>query len=215
MKNPIYTVDQLIWDNDIRPEGVAAQFNQKFTDDLSGFLNTAVFILSENATSNNNPYMFVVQPGIDWKITECTKLKYALGWTDIPNIKDKPQLSYSSGTNTYETNTAGVKVYKYGYNLLTMTGELGFKGPLNHMVNYAALFGEFMHNTAVSGNNTGFMTGFYFGDEKVTDKSSGSLNIHSGGLKATQSWMLCPNPPTSTAATPAPTDTRLPSSMGL
>ncbi|MCX5902923.1 MAG: putative porin, partial [Proteobacteria bacterium] len=76
MKNPVYVVDQLIWDNDIRPEGVAAQFNRKFNDDVSGFLNTAVFILNENAKDNNNPYMFVIQPGIDWRITECTKLKY-------------------------------------------------------------------------------------------------------------------------------------------
>jgi hypothetical protein len=170
MKNPIYTVDQLIWDNDIRPEGVAAQFNRKFSDDLTGFLNAGVFILGENSVSNNNPYMFVIQPGIEWKPTECTKLKYAFGWTDIPNIEGKPQLAYSSKTNTYEKNKAGATVYKYGYNLLSMTGELGFKNPIHNTVNYAALFGEFTHNTAASKRNNGFMTGFYFGDEKVTEK---------------------------------------------
>ena len=170
MKNPVYTVDQLIWDNDIRPEGVAAQFNRKFNDDVSGFLNAGVFILGENANSNNNPYMFVIQPGIDWNIAECTKLKYALGWTNIPNIEGKQQLAYSSGTNTYEKDAAGKNIYKYGYNLLSMTGELGFKNPIHNTVNYAALFGEFTHNTAASKRNNGFMTGFYFGDEKVTNK---------------------------------------------
>ncbi len=171
MKNPVYTVDQLIWDSDIRPEGVAAQFNQKFTDGVSGFLNTGVFILGENAKDNNNPYMFVIQPGIEWRITDCTKLKYALGWTDIPNIEGKVPLAYSALTNTYENNKKGVKVYKEGYNLLTMTGDLGFKNPFYNTINYAALFGEYVHNTAVSKNNSGFMTGFYFGDEKVTDKN--------------------------------------------
>jgi polyhydroxyalkanoate synthesis regulator phasin len=170
MKNPVYTVDQLIWDNDIRPEGVAAQFNRKFNDNLTGFLTAGVFILGENSVSNNNPYMFVIQPGIDWNFAECSKLKYALGWTNVPNIEGKPQLAYSAKTNTYEKNKAGTTVYKYGYNLLTMTGEVGFKNPVHNMVNYAALFGEFTHNTAASKRNNGFMTGFYFGDEKVTDK---------------------------------------------
>jgi len=193
MKNPVYTVDQLIWDNDIRPEGVAAQFNRKFNDDVSGFLNAGVFILGENSVSNNNPYMFVIQPGIDWRITECVKLKYALGWTDIPNIEGKPQLAYSAKTNTYEKDAAGKDIYKYGYNLLTMTGELGFKNPLHNMVNYAALFGEFTHNTAVSRNNNGFMTGFYFGDEKVTDKKQWQFRYSFRRLEANADLDVLPD----------------------
>ncbi len=192
MKNPIYTVDQLIWDNDIRPEGVAAQFNRKVSDDLSVFLNSGVFILGENAQSNNNPYMFVIQPGIDWRITECTKLKYAISWTDFPNIKDKPQLNYSAKTNTYNKDAKGNPFYKYDYNLITMNGELGFKNPFHNLMNYAALFGEFTHNTSAK-KNYGFLTGFYFGDEKATDKGKWQFRYFYERLESDANLDVMPN----------------------
>jgi hypothetical protein len=74
-----------------------------------------------------------------------------------------------------------------------MTGELGFKNPLHNMVNYAALFGEFTHNTAVSGNNNGFMTGFYFGDEKVTDKKQWQFRYSFRRLEANADLDVLPD----------------------
>ncbi len=192
MRNPIYTVDELVWDQDIRPEGVAAQFNRKLSDDLSVFLNSGVFILGENAQSNNNPYMFVIQPGIDWRITECTKLKYAIGWTDFPNIKDKPKLNYSAKTNTYNKDAKGNPFYKYDYNLITMNGELGFKNPFHNLMNYAALFGEFTHNTSAK-NNYGFLTGFLFGDEKATDKGRWQFRYFYERLESDANLDVMPN----------------------
>jgi hypothetical protein len=69
MQNPLWRPSDLLWDTDITPEGVSAQFPFKISKAVELFLNTGYFIIDEQS-STADPYMFVVQPGVNWNITE-------------------------------------------------------------------------------------------------------------------------------------------------
>jgi len=76
-KNPLFTPADLIWDSDITPEGGAAQFNYNVCDSLGLFTNVGFFILDERNSETppppkerQDPFMYVVQPGFEWKIQD-------------------------------------------------------------------------------------------------------------------------------------------------
>ncbi|MCX5896127.1 MAG: putative porin, partial [Proteobacteria bacterium] len=87
MKNPIYKISELMWDEDINPEGVAGEFTWNINESLDLFLNAGVFVVDEYAKDSNDPFMYVIQPGFTWKPTDCTQVKYALGYTEFDNLK--------------------------------------------------------------------------------------------------------------------------------
>ena len=64
-KNPLWKPKDLLWDGDIRPEGGSIVFNYKPFKPLRVWLVGGYWILEEYRTAD--PYMFVVQPGIEWK----------------------------------------------------------------------------------------------------------------------------------------------------
>ena len=172
MANPIYTVSQLLWDEDINPEGVAAQIDYPINPCLSLLLNAGAFVLQDNKNNTpTDPWMWVIQPGFSWKSDTGLQAKFAAGYTSFENFQDQPQQKYSSGTNTYITE-GSTKLYKYKYNLATMTGEMGLKNPIPGFapIRYAGLFGEYTNNISTSNGKSGYLTGLTFGDEKVVEK---------------------------------------------
>ncbi len=172
MANPIYTVSQLIWDEDINPEGVAAQIDYPLNPCLSLLLNTGAFVLQDNKNNTpTDPWMWVIQPGFSWRSDSGLQATFAAGYTSFENFQDKPQQKYSSGTNSYY-NVAGTKYYRYKYNLATLTGEVGLRNPIPavRQIRYAGLFGEYSNNVATSDGKTGYLIGLKFGDEKVVEK---------------------------------------------
>ena len=115
--------------------------------------------------------MWVIQPGFSWKQTQGCRQSLLLDITSFENFQDNPQQKYSSGTNTYVTEGKD-QVYRWKYNLVTMTGELGFKNPIHAVpqIRYAGVFGEYTNNVATSNGKSGYLSGLTFGDEKVVDK---------------------------------------------
>ncbi|MCX5895383.1 MAG: putative porin, partial [Proteobacteria bacterium] len=154
---------------DINPEGVAGEFTWNINESLGLFLNAGVFVVDEYARDSNDPFMYIIQPGFTWKPTECTQLKYALGYTEFDNLKGNT-FRYTSGTNTYVRDRNGTRVLKYDYNDITMAGELGFKRPFWGRIPYFAFIAEYAQNTHPSSDNNAYLAGLYFGNEKVGDK---------------------------------------------
>jgi len=172
MPRPFYTVSQLVWDEDINPEGVAAQIKYPVNPCIDLLLNSGAFQLSDN--NNNTPndtWMWGIQPGVMWRPNKKTQLKVAAGFTAFENFQDNPQQKYSSGTNTYVQDGTD-KVYRYKYNLVNMAGELGFRNPIPAFtpIRYAGLFAEYTNNVSTSNGKSGYLTGLTFGDEKVVEK---------------------------------------------
>ena len=176
-KNPLFSPDDLIWDTDITPEGGAAQFSYNVCDNLGLFTNVGFFILDERqpssprlnpTTQGQDPLMYVVQPGFEWKfrdseLKDIAKLKAAVAYYGFSHIKHNT-IEGGSGTNTLEN-----KVLKYDYNAFNTNFQLGFM-PQDFIVPYLGVLGEFVYNPDPSKGNTGWLLGGVFGAEKVSEK---------------------------------------------
>lgn len=154
----LWQPSDLLWDSDIRPEGGALCLT-KAGENIDLFMNTGLFVLDESSSDTSDPFMYYFQPGLKWSINDSTSLRFALAYYGFDNVKGAT-LDNSAGTNTLESG-----VLKYDYNSLNPAVELGIKEPLGGLVNYSAIFGEYINN--FDSNDDGFLMGFKFGDKKV------------------------------------------------
>jgi hypothetical protein len=176
-KNPLFTPADLIWDTDINPEGGAAQFNYNVCDSLGLFANVGFFILdernSEVGPKRQDPFMYVVQPGFEWKfqdadLKDLAKLKASVAYYGFTHVKNNT-IDGGSATNTLSSGRL-----KYDYNSFVANAQLGFM-PEGFIVPYLGVFGEFVYNPDPEKGNTGWLLGGKFGVEKVQEKGHWQL----------------------------------------
>jgi hypothetical protein len=154
--NPIFRANslgawssELVWDNDITPEGAAVVLNYPGLlnldiANLDVFMNNTFFLLDENnpSGSGREPYMVVIQPGFNLKIMKDINLKAALAKYLFFGIKNKTQLKFSANSNTLVGGS-----YKFDYDTWIGTAEVGYKNPFHQdIVPYVGLFGEYVYN---------------------------------------------------------------------
>jgi len=162
IKKAIWRPSDLLWDSDLRPEGVGIKFNHRFRPyGFSMFTNTGLWILDEES-SEADVLMFYIQPGVRWDVTKGINLKVAVAYYDSGSIKGQI-LKHSSGTNTLTNNGL-----KYDSNAWASSLELEFKN-LTKFVPYIALFGEYVTNPEVDDEEQGHLVGLKFGDEKIKE----------------------------------------------
>ena len=138
MKNPLWTPSDLLWDSDIRPEGVAIVFNKKM-ENAELFVNSGGWILDESSSRSDDPFMFVVQPGINLNLGDSAYFKNAIAWYGFTNVKGKA-LDYSAESNSTYTNSDGDEVLENDYDSFAISSELGFKTSSDALP-FVALFG--------------------------------------------------------------------------
>lgn len=182
-KNPLFSPADLIWDTDINPEGGAAQFNYNVCDSLGLFTNVGFFILDERNTetkppakNRQDPLMYVVQPGFEWKfrdadLKDLVKLKTSVAYYGFSQVKDNVMDSSS------KTNTLINKGLKYDYDAFVMDAQLGFTPP-DFIVPYAGVVGQFVYNPDPKKGNKGWLIGGKFGAEKVKEKGQWQLGYN-------------------------------------
>ncbi|MFQ5681407.1 MAG: putative porin [Candidatus Omnitrophota bacterium] len=161
-KPVLWQTSDLLWDSDIRPEGIAAVVNKGLSDNVSSFLNAGVFVLDESSADTSDPMMYVLQPGVKWQALDDVHLKVALAYYGFSGVKGA-SLAHNSGTNSLDGS--GNLLYKY--NSINPNVELGLSEPLPGAVSYAALFADYVYNSDPSDDNQGFLLGFKLGDKKV------------------------------------------------
>ncbi len=161
VKNPLYTTKDLMWDSDARPDGLAATFNFKASDKIGFFITPAYFILEE-FSSADDPAMIAFQPGMTWKINDNVNFKIAGTYYDFKNVKGSNMSAHSQGTNS--TDAGGL--WLFDHDSTAFDAELGFNIP--SFGKYASLFGEYVKSDA-DADNTGWLAGVTFGDEKVNE----------------------------------------------
>ena len=161
IKNPIWGAKDLLWDGDITPDGVAAGIETKISPNVEFFATPAFFILEEFANSKKDPAMGLIQPGINWKVTDKVNFKIAGTYYDFYNVKGSNMAVHSSGTNS----TVG-GLWIYDYDSIAADAELGVK--LSGMLPYFGLFGQYVNSDA-SADNTGWLAGFKAGHKSVKD----------------------------------------------
>jgi polyhydroxyalkanoate synthesis regulator phasin len=161
--NPIWTPSQLIWDTDIKPEGAAATLNLAAARDFTVFLNTDFFVMAQQNNGHETPFLFAVQPGVDWVFMPGAHVKLAGTSYLFNNLQGHNEGKYSSGTNTLTNGNL-----RFNYNMLSAGAEVGFEN-LAAFLPYTAVYGEYVHNPDPSNGNNAYLMGIKFGSKKVKE----------------------------------------------
>ncbi|MBD3426813.1 MAG: hypothetical protein GF409_06240 [Candidatus Omnitrophica bacterium] len=124
-KNPLQK-SELLWDGDIWPAGIAAQYMSSPFEmgDIPGnlYANAGMLWLDEMSTSQRDPLMWVMQGGVKMDVVRDwgAKLNFGLAYYDLANVKGNQSANlaeHSAGTNTTWGGALG-NTYRYDFNML-------------------------------------------------------------------------------------------------
>lgn len=158
IKNPFYTAgkNQLIWDSDLNPEGIAAQIRKPLSNGDQLFVNGGGFWADESSSSVDTS-LWGAQTYIK---RDMNNSDYVLGGTsyfNYGNLEGRTQLNSTwGGTPSFFGNTSSGGVYKDDYDIFELFGEYGFK--------YSGLptsvFASWIRNVAATtSEDTGWLIG--------------------------------------------------------
>ncbi|MCK7469870.1 MAG: putative porin [Desulfomicrobium escambiense] len=152
----------LLFDTDIRPEGASALLDYTLTPSIDLFLNTGFWLIDERSGDENDPTMYVLQPGAKFRLGSNAYFKTAAALYQFENVENTT-LDYTNKSNTLKTFKNELK---YDYDATALSGELGYKTPFA-AVPFAALFGDFVKSNSHGGADTGYLYGFRLSTEKI------------------------------------------------
>jgi hypothetical protein len=158
-KNPLWRPKDLLWDSDIRPDGLAAPLEFKINSDVDLFITPAYFILDEFSDRGGNPDMFLAQAGVNWKINDPLSLKLAASYYGFNDLVGN-SFTHSSGSNSTDANGNLL----YDYDSFSLDAQAGYK--LDGIVPYLAAFGQYVSADS-DDDDTGYLVGVKFGHKKV------------------------------------------------
>ena len=153
---------EIVWDDDIAPEGLAENLKLKPTDNLVIFINLGQFVLNQVNADKNYPWMFGEQVGTELALGDATKLTLAVADYYPTNIKKATLLG---GTAVQQDGNSRVSAANSTltsqFNVVDVTAQLATKvGPLP-----IAVMADLIRNTAktTSGKNAGIQGGVILG----------------------------------------------------
>jgi hypothetical protein len=160
MNNPFYTVgkNQLIWDHDLTPEGLAAKYEMPINDNLKAYLSGGGFWVEErDSTSSVDSSLWGVQAYLKNKFDNDTYLLGGMSYYDYGNIEGSSDLAtvWNSSAKWFGNNTSD-GVFKSDFDIIEGFAEYGFK--LDDFP--VAIFGDYVTNTAASSEDQGWLIGF-------------------------------------------------------
>jgi hypothetical protein len=172
MPNPFFTIytTDVVWDDDLNPEGFAENFMFKVSDSLNLFANLGQFILDEDSGFNRDQWLFGEQVGAHVTFTKETKASLAVAYYDYTNatINSFGQTAVQAGnTRVSATDPTLVNPFR----VLDLTGELSTTvGSLP-----ISLQADFVKNTAntTTGEDKGYQIGLKLG--KASDPHTWEL----------------------------------------
>lgn len=165
IKNPFYKAgnNQLVWDGDLNPEGIAAQYSKPLNDTDRIFFNGGGLWVDESSTAADIS-LWVAQAY--WKRTIGNPDHVLAGATyyDYGNIESRADLRSTWGGSNFFGNTTTGGVYKDDFNIVEIFGEYGFKcGALP-----TTLFANWVRNiVATTSEDTGWLVGTKFNKAKA------------------------------------------------
>ncbi|MFT5170923.1 MAG: hypothetical protein ACI9BD_000695, partial [Candidatus Marinamargulisbacteria bacterium] len=167
MKQPLWMVSDLLWDWDIRPDGL---FFKSFTDykGANWFVNAGYLTMGEivDQTGVHGANLIAIQPGFGLDIMEDINLKSAAGFMIFGSLQGK---SVSNGATVSGLNNridgSGNLVYRY--KILNVSSQVTIR---NLGVPLTQVFSEIVLNSEPNKGNLGGFIGVRFGDKKVNEK---------------------------------------------
>ena len=161
IKNPYYKVgkNQLVWDDDLNPEGVAAKYTIPVSDSAALHCNGGGYWLNEES-SDADTSLWGIQAYLKQGLSNSDYLLAGAGFYDYGNLQGlEDELGIGLG-NTLDPVT---DEYVNDYDILEVLVEYGTKvGELP-----VAVFGTWVENTvAVTTEDTGWLVGGKLGKAK-------------------------------------------------
>jgi len=175
LKDALWEPGDLMWDTDITPEGVVVDFSKKLTPVIEAFLKSGFFSLEEVNNSSDDPFMAHFQPGISLQPSDTIKARSALTVYYF-GVQDQ-QLNGSGQSNSWYSSGDTQTPRKNILNVQPLL-ELNINKPFSALgiplldIPQLKLFGEYVKNlseTLPDDNKSGYMLGFGFGAEKVSN----------------------------------------------
>lgn len=163
MKNPFLAVgrSQLIWDGDLNPEGMAAQFSRKFNT-TEFFANASMFWITERKADKDN-FLLGGQAGIR-QAASPAELTLGAGLFAYTNAKGSA--TFYDATKSFGNSVDAQKNYLYDYRVMEVFGELA----VTKKIPSSILF-DFAKNIASDvGNDQAYLVGISLG--KTAQKGS-------------------------------------------
>lgn len=153
-KNYLWVPTDMIWDGDINPEGVSANFN---VDTALGntFVNGGAWVLNEFSSNSHDPYLFYGQLGQNFSNGDVFGT-FAGTYYVYSNAGQPGTFAFSAGTNTDNQ-----------FDALNLSGVIGTKVLSGR--GKASLIADYVVNTET---NTGQDTGYAVGGKLSVDKWS-------------------------------------------
>lgn len=157
MKNSFYkpAKNQLIWDGDVNPEGVAVNFKRDAGEKVSYFLTGSWYTIMEQKA---DPYVYMLgaQSGLKIKTSEKSHIGFGASYYGYENLKGSEALF--DGVffgNTSVVDADSNDVFANDYRLIEGFAEFGFKAG---KASWTA-WGSYVNNTAADSLNTGWLAG--------------------------------------------------------
>ena len=170
MPNPFFTLytTDVVWDDDVNPEGFAENLTFKMSDSVSLFANFGQFALDEDATDNNDQWLLGYQGGGQIGLSKETKITLAGAFYNFKNATrgNFGQVAVQDGNTrvpppTTTPPTPATNTLASEFRVLDITAEFAtLIGPLP-----VALQGDYVQNLAdpASGKDKGYQAGLRIG----------------------------------------------------
>jgi len=163
MKLPFYTPGktQLIWDSDLRPEGVTVGLKSKPSDVTLSLVMGGYWV--DESSSFRDAALLAAQADVKFGArTSRSFVRAGGGYFDYARLENHPTVFDASDSFGNSTNVD--MTYMYDYNLLEAFVELGTEMGSTPVV----VFGDYVTNSDPDSNNVGWLIGARIGKTKRT-----------------------------------------------
>lgn len=162
MAKPFMCVQDLIWDGDLNPEGIAANYEFKASEELSLLANAGYFWVVERSAASDT-MLYTGQVAAKMKPAEGSHVLVGAGYYSYSSIEGQGLLydeEKSFGNATREDGD--VLVYDNGFDEIEGFAEIGMDYGIPVKV-----YGQYVLNEAADTDDTGYLVGFTLGRAKV------------------------------------------------
>jgi len=158
MANPFFVPysSDMMWDDDVNPEGFAQQINLNLSDAASLFVNLGQFVLDEDSGDNHDQWMFGQQVGIALNAQKALKTTLAAAYYDSLNT-DQSTLGQTPVQQGNSRSGGGVLLNRYKVMDVALVVDVN-TGPLP-----VSVMGSYLRNfanTTTTGTSSGTPTGY-------------------------------------------------------
>lgn len=164
IKNPFYTVgkNQLVWDSDLNPEGIAGKYAMPFNDSAALHFNGGGFWISEESGSADTS-LWGAQAYLKQTIGDPDYILAGASFWDYGNLQGKEDEYGVLLGNTNGSTDPDVSTWASDFDIMELFVEYGTKlGTVP-----AAVFGSWVENTvAATSEDTGWLVGTKLGKAK-------------------------------------------------